>query len=381
MVIKGVSKPDAVASVEAESTPPIKIMAFFGVLLSLFMAYVWGKWITGPNFKRVEPGPTQAPDWMIFALQAFEIGGVLLAGMVIWRCLIRPWRRDGRPSTDGLLVIGFATVWFQDPFSTYYVNWFTYNTNLINFGSWVQDVPGWVSYGSPGHTIAEPIVFIGPSYVYFLMLGVLFGSWVMRTLRKRWPKIQAWQQLIVCFVAMCALDLVAEGLIWMPLGFWSYPGGHGILFPSTYHKFALEEMIPIGLMFTGLSALRYFRDDKGQMMVERGADKISGQGRQTIARILAMVAVAQVIFFVTYNGPAMLVAAAAHEWPKDVQQRSYFTNYVCGDQTDRACPGHGVPITRSTDSAYLTPDGQLRPGTAPLPQPVPFDTTPTSAGK
>ena len=169
---------------------------------------------------------------MMFSLRAFEAGGILLAGFVIYRFVIRPWRRDGQPSTDGLLVIGFATVWFQDPFSTYYVNWFTYNTNLVNFGSWVQDVPGWVSPGGPGATIAEPILFIGPSYVYFLLLGVLFGSWVMRTAKRRWPSLQPFQLLGICFAAMCILDLVAEGLIWMPLGFWSYPGGHGIIFPS-----------------------------------------------------------------------------------------------------------------------------------------------------
>jgi hypothetical protein len=354
-----VSQLDRVAPRDAENTPPIKIMAFFGILLFLFMAYVWGKWITGPNFKRVDPGPTEAPDWMMLALHAFEIGGVLLAGIVIWRCVVRPWRHDGRPSTDGLLVIGFATVWFQDPFSTYYVNWFTYNTNLINFGSWVQDVPGWVSYGSPGHTIAEPIVFIGPSYIYFLMLGVLFGTWVMRTVRKRWPEIQVWQQLVVCFVAMCALDLVAEGLIWMPLGFWSYPGGHGILFPSTYHKFALEEMIPIGLMFTGLSALRYFRDDRGYTLVERGVSRLRGSSRRiNLTRMFAVLFGVHLITFVLYTIPAAWMVTHPRPWPEDTMNRSYFTSGLCGEGTDRACSGPRVPFA-TNESGYMTRDGKL----------------------
>src|SRR3954447_12221631 len=93
------------APAEAAGTPPVKIFAVLGVLLSAFMVYVWGKWILGPKFHRVDPGPTAAPDWMLLALRSFEVGGVLLAGFVIWRCVVRPWRRNGRPSTDGLLVI------------------------------------------------------------------------------------------------------------------------------------------------------------------------------------------------------------------------------------------------------------------------------------
>jgi Spirocyclase AveC-like len=353
--------------VDSGTTAPITFMAYGGLLVVLLMVYVWGKWITGPNFKRVPPGPTPAPDWMIVTLRAFEIGGIILAAFVIWRFVVRPWRRDGRPSTDGLLIIGFATVWFQDPFSTYYVNWFTYNTNLINFGSWVQDVPGWVSYGGPGHTIAEPIVFIGASYVYFLFISVVFGTWVMRALKQRWPNVAPWQQLVVCFVAMCLVDLVAEGLIWMPLGFWSYPGGHGVLFPSTYHKFAVEEMVPIGLMFTGLSALRYFRDDRGSTLAERGVERLNASPRRiAVTRVLAVLFAVHAITFLLYTIPAAWWVTHPVAWPQDTMNRSYFTSGLCGDGTDRACSGPGVPFA-TNKSAYMTRDGKLGfpPGHAP----------------
>jgi hypothetical protein len=358
----------------AHRTPPVKIYAALGAVLVLFMAYVWGKWILGPNFERVDPGPTEAPGWMMFALRAFEVGGILLAGFVIWRFVVQPWRRDGRPGTDGLLVIGFATVWFQDPFSTYYVNWFTYNTNLVNFGSWVQDVPGWVSYGGPGGTIAEPILFIGPSYVYFLLLGVVLGTWTMRKAKERWPALQPYQLVLICFVAMCALDLVAEGLVWMPLGFWSYPGGHGILFPSTYHKFAVEEMIPIGLMFTGLSALRYFKDDLGSTWAERGVERLrSSSGRVAWTRVLAVTFAVHAITFVLYTVPSAWMVTHARPWPEDTQERSYFTSGLCGEETGRACSGPAVPFS-TNESGYVTPEGELAfPEGVEPPRPVPLD--------
>lgn len=353
------TRPVATDPQGASPTPLIKYMAFGGLLVVLLMTYVWGKWITGPNFKRVEPGPTPAPHWMIFALRSFEIGGLILAAWVIWRFVVRPWRREGRPTTDGLLIIAFGTVWFQDPFSTYYVNWFTYNTNLVNFGSWVQDVPGWVSYGGPGHTIAEPILFIGASYVYFLFLGVVFGTWAMRAVKARWPKAQVWQQIVLCFIAMCVLDLVFEGLIWMPLGFWSYPGGHGVLFPNSYHKFALEEMIPIGFMFTGLSALRYFRDDRGYTFAERGASQLTGSVRRiNLTRLLAVLFAVHAITFALYTIPASWAVTHPVAWPRDTMDRSYFTSGLCGNGTDRECSGPRVPFA-TNKSGYMNRDGGL----------------------
>jgi hypothetical protein len=359
MTTEGLRAPAVQNEPVSARTPLIKMAAFGGLLTVLFMAYVWGRWITGPNFTPVPPGPTPAPGWMLFALRAFEVGGIALAAFVLWRWVVRPWRRDGRPSTDGLLIIGFATVWFQDPFSTYYVNWFTYNTNLVNFGSWVQDVPGWVSYGGPGGTIAEPILFIGPSYVYFLFLGVVFGTWSMKAAKRRWPNIQVWQQIAVCFVAMLFLDLVAEGLLWMPLGFWSYPGGHGVMFNDTYHKFVLEELIPIGFMFTGLSALRYFRDDRGYTIAERGIARLSGsQLKISLTRVLAVLFAVHAITFVLYTIPAAWAVTHPVAWPQDTQNRSYFTSGLCGEGTDRACSGPGVPFA-TNESAYMTRDGRL----------------------
>jgi hypothetical protein len=206
---------------------------------------------------------------------------------------------------------------------------------------------------------AEPIVFIGPAYVYFLCASVIFGCWVMRTCKARWPRLQGYHLVVICFVVMCLVDLVAEGLIWMPLGFWSYPGGHGILFPSTYHKFAAEEMIPIGLMFTGLSALRYFRDDRGYTLIERGAPSLRvSQRRLTWTRVLAVLFAVHAITFVLYTIPAAWSVTHPVAWPQDTVNRSYFTSGLCGPGTDRACSGPGVPFA-TNHSAYMTRDGKL----------------------
>jgi hypothetical protein len=115
-------------------------------------------------------------------------------------------------------------------------------------GSWVRSVPGWISPGQPGRMLVEPLLLIPFVYVYFIMIGVLFGCWVMRRLKV-------------------------------------------------------------------------------------------GSGRQTVLRFLALAFAVHVILFVGYNVPNSFIGAQSRPWPKAIQQRSYFTDYLCGPLTTKvACP-------------------------------------------
>jgi hypothetical protein len=340
-----------------------------------FELFVLIRWVSGPYFKAVPAGPTAEPGWMRTVQDIWQPAGIAAALFCLFWFIVRPWRRERTVTTDGLLVAAFATLWFQDPLSAYYDHWFTYNSNLVNFGSWVKDVPGWLSFGKPGAMLVEPILLIPFVYVYFIIIGTLLGSWVMRRAAARWPRLSTVQLIAICFGAMAALDFVAEGLIWLPLGFWEYPGGIGLLFPSTYHKFPLNELLTIATIFTAIACLRHFRDDKGRTLVERGADKLRvGTAGQTALRFLAIAGAVHLILFLGYNLPNSWVGAHSRPWPKDLVKRSYFTDYICGQGTANACPGPGVPIPRGNASARLGPNGQLVvPAGMVLPKLVPFD--------
>lgn len=348
----------------APSTPPINVFALLGGLLLAFVAYAWIAWVAGPNFKKVPTGPSDAPGWMTTVFDVWQPAGLVAAAAIIWFVAIRPWIREGRPSTDGVLVLAFCTLWFQDPLSAYNAHWFTYNTNLLNFGSWVSEIPGWNSYSQPGAMVPEPILIIGPVYVYFILIATWLGCWVMRRVQQRRPQTRKWQLLAACFLAMCVVDIVGEAFIWLPLGFWEYPGGFGLLFPSTYHKYPVNEMLTIASLFTAMCALRYFRDDHGMTLVERGADKITSPRRQTLMRILAVTFAAHAIVFVLYNIPNSWVAQHSPRWPADLQKRSYLMNGLCGEGTGRPCPGPGIRLERNRGK-LLTP--------SQYPPVVPFD--------
>ncbi|MHB8691216.1 MAG: spirocyclase AveC family protein [Solirubrobacteraceae bacterium] len=365
---------DAVATPQARRmSPAIKVWATLGALVLAFEAYVLIRWVSGPYFKHVAPGPTPEPGWMRAAENTWQVAGILATIGIVYWFVVRPWRREGKPTTDGLLVCAFATLWFEDPLSAYTGHWFTYNANLVNFGSWVKDVPGWSSYGAPGRMVLEPLLMIPFVYVYFIMIGTLVGCATMRAAERRW-NLSTIQLIGVCFLTMCVLDLIGEGLIFLPLGFWEYPGGYGMLFPSTYHKYPVNEMLTIGALFTLICCLRYFKNDRGQTLVERGVDRITTSERsKLLLRFLALAAAVHLSLFVAYNLPNSWVGMHSRPWPADLQKRSYLTDGLCGAGTQNACPGPGVPLIRGNATAHLGPNGQLVvPADVKLPKLIPF---------
>ncbi|HEX6390495.1 MAG TPA: spirocyclase AveC family protein [Solirubrobacteraceae bacterium] len=372
-----------VAAVTARQVVPVKWWAGIGALVVAFFAYVLISWVTGPHFEKVPVGPSEVPGYMKAGLMAFQILCIPAALGCIYWFVVRPWRRTRTLGVDGVLVIAFATLWVEDPLSAYAGHWFTYNSWALNFGSWVHEVPGWMSFGQPGQMLVEPVLIIPGVYVWVFVLTMYLGSWVMRTASRRWPTLGKPGLIGICFVTMCAFDVVFEGIIFMPLGAWEYPGGHLSIFPSTYHKFPLNEMLTVSSLFTAVAALRYFVNDRGEMIVERGIERVKGGPVKKVAlRALAAVAACHLLLIAFYNIPNTVVGMHSTSWPADLQKRSYLTDGLCGEGTDRACPGKGVPLIRNDNSgdrrggsAYLRLDGTLGvpPGTK-LPERVPFDT-------
>jgi hypothetical protein len=363
-------------------TLPVNVWAGIGAIALAFIAFVLIRWVTGPFFKTVQSGPSAPSTFMKANLIFWEVISLPTAFALIYRFVIRPWRRERHIGVDGMLILGYATIWFQDPLSNYGGAWFTYNSNLVNFGSWANSVPGWLSYGSPGHMLVEPILVIPGLYVYFFWLGGLLGCFLMRRARVRWPAIGNARLVIICFASILLLDLVLEGLLWMPGGLWSLPGGHGALTNAgSYDQFTANEWILVSLTLTAAACVRFFVNDRGQTIAERGVEELrAAPGRKLLLRALATIGVMQVVMLCCYTLPQLIVGLHPGTWPRDVQRRSYFTDYICGAGSGRACPGPAVPLARNDNgdagrggSAYLSSSGKLVvPAGTRLPKPVPF---------
>jgi Spirocyclase AveC-like len=362
------------------SRPPVRYWAIAGAVILAFICWVMIRWIVSPDFKSVPTGPTPVPGFMKVAMIAFQVLTPVAALAIFYRALVRPWRRERRITTDGLLVICYLTMWFQDPLSAYTGNYFNNNAYLFNRGSWVNQIPGWMPQTKPGTGIVESPLFTAGTYVWMMFVAAAGCCALMRWLKARRPTISTATLIASSWLVMFLFDLVFEGLVFMPLGIFQYGGAWASfsLFPSTYHKFPIGEAIFFGALMTAIASLRYFKNDRGETIVERGITQLkAGTRTKLLLRFLALLAGCQLIFLLVLNVPvALFMATHPGPFPADLQRRSYLMGGLCGDGTDRACPGPGIPLPHGLDTIHLSPDGQLvvPPGST-LPTLIPSSTS------
>ena len=366
--------PPVVTEVE-KKVRPVVIWATAGGLLLALQIYVWTRWVTGPYFVRVPQGPSDPPMYMKTMLTINAAAMVILLPLTVYWFLIRPWVRERRFTLDGLLFVSCALFFFQDPFLNYVNTWCTYNTWLWNRGSWSSHVPGWVSPEEPGRQVAEPLLINATGYG-MVMFFAIAGCWLMRRMKNRWPGMSNLKLMLATYAAAIVLDFGLEAGFMLPFGLYTYPGAirSVSVFADTYHQWPVYEGLMWGGVMTALACLRFFTDDRGRTIVERGLDQVRGGfAKQQFIRFLAIFAFTSSAFFFLYNVPAQWFALHSDPWPADHQKRSYFNGGICGDGSDTPCPDPILPIPTKR-SGYIDTDGKLvLPDGAQVPKTVPFE--------
>lgn len=357
---------------------PVQIWAAAGGALLVLQLYVWIRWVTGPYFQRVPAGPTDPPMYMKAFLTMNSVVVCVGLPIAIWWFIIRPWRRERRITLDGMLLVSMGLMFFQDPLLNYFNTWCTYNTWLFNRGSWSSNIPGWVSPEEPGHQVPEPILVNAPGYAAGVLMITIFGCWVMRRIKSRWPNISNFRLIVATYAFTFVLDFVMEAGFMLPFGLYTYPGAiRAVSFSAgTYHQWPVYEGLMWGGVQAGLCSLRFFTDDRGRTVVERGLDHVrGGVARQQLSRFLAVFAGVSACFFFFYNVPAQWVGMHADPWPADHLKRSYFNGGICGDGTNVPCPDPVLPIPTKR-SGFIDSNGKLvLPEGSRLPPTVPFERT------
>jgi hypothetical protein len=322
----------------------VKWWAGLGAVALLVQAAILVDWVLSPYFNHVDSGPDAVPGWMKAALVAWQVILPIAGLAVIYHFVVKPWRRERRIGVDGLLVCAFATLWVQDPMSAYGGEWFTYNAWMVNMGSWVHSVPGWLAPGTPDHQIAYPLLVVPGAYICIFILVSFLGAKLMRTIKTRRPQTGRLALVASCYVAMCIFDVFFEGIVFMPLGAWEYPGGHWAIFGDTYHKYPLNEALTTGMIFTSFASIKFFLDDRGHTFAERGAEHLSGSRKSWGIRVLAVTGLIQLAMFLGYTVPNFMIGLHSTDWNQDIQQRSYLT-YTCGPEAGEPCPPTAIKQT------------------------------------
>lgn len=362
MSIGSTTPPSALRSATAPARPRVKAVtwwAAFGAFNLAVLIYEWASWLISGRAQQNTIGADQVPAAMKITMDVIEFGVAAAAIFAGYWFVIRPWRRERRLTFDGMLYISSLLMCLaSDPWGAILRPVYVYNSYMFNLGCPQCQNPLFVGSNMQTHYV-EPLVAVTGFYGMMLFPGILVTCWIMRKLRARYPGLSDGKLVLAMLPIAFLLDLVE--VPWMLLGLWSYP----IAWPSLtilyghYYQYPLHEGFFMAFVWVGFGSIRFFRNDKGQSLVERGIDELRvSTRRRTFIRQLAVFGAMMMVVTVFYYVPYQLIAMKGSDWPADIVKRPYFTHGLCGPGTQVACGGKSYPIMLDT-SATITPGGQL----------------------
>jgi hypothetical protein len=327
---------------------PVIAWAAAGAVLLVFETVVLARWVLGPNFKSTPPGPDQISAGRQVAFTVLQIAVPLAAVVALYFWVVRPWRREGHLTTDGMFTLSAGMVFFWDMSMNYTSVSLLYNSHLVNRGAWANGSwPGWISPNA--NYLPESLFITIPGYVALVFSQVVLVLWILRKINARRPGLGVGASVAIIFVGLVVVDTIIETVL-LRTEIYAYPGAIRAitLFPGHTYQVPLSETVLFGGVALGaIACLTHFRDDRGQTVVERGLDKLRvGAKSKQLIKFLAIFGAVHLAFLVLYMVPQQWFATHSGSFPAGY--KSYMINNMCAAGGDgRTCPGPGVPMPRA----------------------------------
>ena len=173
------------------------------------------------------------------------------------------------------------------------------------------------------------------------MLATVAGAHLMRKVRQRRPQTGTVGLVLVAWGFLSLVVFGVEDLL-IRTGWLVWNGIPGVtLWSHTKMAIPLTEVMVWGGAQTALAALFFFKDDRGQVAVERGLDRVTATGwRKTAVSALAIIgfATAAQATYGIISAPLGFYVGRQPDIP------SYLRNGACGEGTPYRCPGPDVPV-------------------------------------
>ncbi len=334
-------------------TPPVVRWAWLGAAILGFIVYVMSRWILSGKAVPTDPGPDLLPHAAkVFIIWVQWIA--MLMGVVAFVTLVvRPWYRERKMTTTGMLYVCWLTLFFQDPMMNYTSATVLYNSYMVNLGTWtLGSTPGWTSPN--GNNLPEPLLLIVVGYTiigYSLCFPVLA---LLNKIKQRWPSVSRFRLSLIGIAMLICLDTLFESLL-LRTGVYAYPGGIRAitLFAGQTYQFPMSEGLCYGGLTTGATlVLLLYRDDRGFTFVERGLDKLRVSATmQQWVKFLALFGYVHLSMFLVFTVPMQWFATHSDPYPPGYP--SYMLNGLCAYGPNRdQCPGPGVMIPRPPNNPF-----------------------------
>lgn len=314
-------------------SPASYLWAGFGLLCLLTQIYVFSSWIASPGFHPTAPGPDPIPEYSRIAMIVFQVVSLIVGAIVlVW--FVRGIRATGQIDAVRLMMIGWLSAYWLDPFLNFLTPIFTYNAYLVNYGSWAEFIPGWQSH--QGARIAEPLLVCIPNYFFNFTATAMSGVWAIRKATQRWPGLNLAGQIAAAYVGiwltMSVLDVAATRLMHFDAWPGSFPGF--TLWEGEFYQFPMHELLLFPSIFVACAFLLHRRDAAGHTAIERAFVTAPGHLR-TALRVLAFIGFCN-LMNLAYTATMGVLGTATAPWPETMP--SWLITEQCGEGTGLPCP-------------------------------------------
>ena len=335
---------------------PVIYWAAFGVVIMAVIAVTVGQWLFSPGFTPAPTGADPIPSGIQSWITALEVTSFSAVIAILWLSLIKPWIKTGSISWDGIFIIALFTLYYQDPIDNYFNFTFTYNAHFHNMSSWAPFIPGWES--PRAENFAEPYLLMGSMFIWLFFIISVVACWLLNKFKTWLPNLSIIGHIGIIFLIVGTLDFLMESLfthtqifayvaVYSPLSFWT----------GTPEQFPLYESTGIAMVGTGCALVRYFRDDHGQSIFERGMHHLRlPSPAKKLLSFFAIAAGLHLIVFIGFYGQYQWFALKADSFAK---YPSYQIMEICGKGTPYACPTREVPMPKRSSLAISPDDPRL----------------------
>lgn len=251
---------DAPGSVGRTAGGSVSLWALLGMAWILFVGQAWLRWVSSDA--EFGPAPILGPDTFsgtaLVVLRVIEVVSLMIAAGTIWTFLIRPWRREGRLTLDGMIVIGSLLASGIDPLINYFHYTFAWNAHALNAGSWLAFFP--LHQGATRY--AEGVAWFIPQYLYLGIGLAAIECKIILALRRRHPGIANIRSFAIASIAILMIDIAIEQLF-IRTEVYAFPRTWSAftLFAGTPFQFPVYESIFVMAYAAGFTYLRMSAHD------------------------------------------------------------------------------------------------------------------------
>jgi hypothetical protein len=292
--------------------------ALIGVPLLIWNVWTEIAWLVDgprPVTEFRDPGSV---NW--YAVHILE--GVMIIGAIsVIIYLIRGCRRQRRFLTfEVMFCLAGATLHWANFGINFFQPIIMASSNFVNLNASCGHMP-FIINPDCGRA-ADPVLFFFLMGAFMIPGEVFVATWLLHRLNARWPGVpRLWMMIAGLAVVIALLEIPI-----LILGFYAYGGPRWMsLTFGPGAQYNLVILLQAAVCNLAMIAFYYFRNDKGQRIVERGLDQYTPR-RQRLLTLLTVYVWVQLATWVPGTLPAAFLSFYQDGWPK---LPAYLVNDLC----------------------------------------------------